>query len=325
MALLLASYFGYSQRILEITNGSWDNPNLSVESFQDFIIQGYTETNPATGLLTPTFKVSNVAGTPVNTYYVNYPDAVYLMDFTIREATNTIILTGMTAVTTGGTPYKMFVAEVDFMTGAPVQSSLEYTFNGNSMIPHQVIVSEAAGQVTIVGTEVNGTLDPTNYAFLPKFGFVLGLDINNYNSMLYMPVEMDTPGISSWDYDMLENITEVPGVGYFISGSCNGPSSGEQNLITVGIDYAGSVTFSNIIDNTNSRYAGSSVMYNAPLNVVYLMANNSVIHQFQIAICDPLTGGFISPWFSHQMTSYPSEAVWMKTGSACNNPIVMKL
>ena len=305
VALLLAPYFSNSQRIFEATNGSWVNQNLSVETFQDFVISGYTETNPATGLLTPTFKVSNVFGTPMNTYYVDYPDAIYLMDFTIREATGTIILTGMTAVTTGGTPYKMIVAEVNFMTGAPVQSSLEYTFSGTSMIPHQVICSETTSQVTVVGTEIAGTLTSSNYSTIPKFGFVLGLDINNFNTILYPPIEMDLPATSIWDYDILENITEVPGSGYFISGSCNAPTSGEQNLITMGTDYTGAVTFSNIIDNTNSRFAGSSVMYNLPLNVVYLLANNSVIHQFQVAICDPLTGAFLTPWTRHQLSGYP--------------------
>lgn len=302
---VLLSQLCSAQRFLEATNGSWVNPNLSVETFQDFVISGYTETNPATGLLTPTFKVSNVIGAPMNTYYVDYPDAVYLMDFTIREATNTIILTGMTAVTTGGTPYKMIVTEVDFMTGTPVQSSLEYTFNGNSMVPHQVICSESTAQVTVVGTEIVGTLAASNYSTIPKFGFVLGLDLNNFNTILYTPIEMDLPATSIWDYDMLENITEVPGSGYFISGSCNAPASGEQNLITVGTDYAGNVTFSNIVDNTNSRFTGSSVMYNPPLNVVYLLANNSVIHQFQVAICDPVTGAFLTSWTRHQMTAYP--------------------
>ncbi len=305
VALLFASHFSNSQRILEVTNGSWVNPNLSVETFRDFVISGYTETNPGTGLLTATFKVSDIFGTPLNSYYVDYPDAVYLMDFTIREATNTVILTAMTAVTGPGTPHKMIVAEVDFMTGAPVQSWLEYTFSGNSTIPHQVICSEPTGQVTVVGTEVVGTLDPSNYSTIPKFGFVLGLDINNFSMILYPPIQMDLPATSIWDYDMLENITEVPGSGYFISGSCNAPTSGEQNLITMGTDYAGTVTFSNIIDNTNSRFAGSSVMYNPPLNVVYLLANNSVIHQFQVAICDPLTGAFLTPWTRHQLTGYP--------------------
>ncbi|WP_343636241.1 T9SS type A sorting domain-containing protein [Fluviicola sp.] len=305
VALLLAPIFGNSQRILEVTNGSWFNQNLSVETFQDFVISGYTETNPATGFLTPTFKISNIAGAPMNTYYVDYPDPVYLMDFTIREATNTIILTGMTASLASGTPYKMFVAEVDFFTGAPVQSSLEYTFNGNSMVPHQVICSESTSQVTIVGTEIAGTITSSNYGTIPKFGFVLGLDLNNFNTILYNPIEMDLPAVSIWDYDMLENITEVPGSGYFISGSCNAPTSAEQNLITVCTDYAGNVTFSNIIDNTNSRFSGSSVLYNPVLNVVYLLANNSVIHQFNVAICNPFNGAFLTPWTRHQLAGYP--------------------
>lgn len=305
VALLLAPYFGNSQRILENTNGSWFNQNLSVETFQDFVISGYTETNPSTGFLTPAFKINNIAGAAVNTYYVDYSDPVYLMDFTIREATNTIILTGMTAVTSTSTPYKMFVTEIDFMTGAPVQSSLEYTFSGTSMIPHQVICSESAAQVTIVGTEVAGFMNSSNYAMIPKSGFVLGLDINNFNTIIYPPIEMDLPPASIWDYDILENVTEVPGWGYFISGSCNAPGSGEQNLLTMGIDYSGSVMFSNIVDNTNSRFAGSSVMYNPILDVVYLLANNSVIHQFNIAICDPYTGTFLTPWFRHQLAGYP--------------------
>ncbi len=304
VALLLVSNLCSAQRILETTNGSWDNPNLSVETYKDLVFSGYTETNPATGLLTPTFKVSDIIGTPITTYYVDYPDAVYLMDFTIREATNTIILTGMTAVTTGGTAYKLIVTEVDFMTGTPVQSSLEYPFSNNSMIPHQVIHSEANAQVTIVGSEIIGTMTPTSFASNPKFGFVLGLDLNNFNNILYMPIQLDLPSTSNYDYDMLENITEVDGSGYFISGSCNGPS-GEQNLLTMGIDYGGNVTFSFIIDNTNSRFTGSSVMYNAALNVVYLTANNSVMHQYQIAKCDPTTGLFLTPWISHQFSTLP--------------------
>lgn len=305
VALLLAPNFANSQRLLEITNGSWDHPNLSVETYKDFVVSGFTETNPATNLLAPAFKINSLSGAPMISYYVDYPDSVYLMDFTIREARNTIILTGMTSSLASGTPYKMIIAEVDLTTGTPVQSSLEYTFNGNSMVPHQVICSEATSQVTVVGTEILGTVTSGNYAMIPKYGFVLGVDLANFNTILYSPIEMDLPAASIWDYDMLENITEVPGSGYFISGSCNGPGTGEQNLITMGTDYAGTVTFSNVIDNTNSRFAGSSVMYNAPLNVVYLLANNSIMHQFQVAMCDPLTGGFLGPWTRHQITALP--------------------
>ncbi|MNU84953.1 hypothetical protein D3C71_746840 [compost metagenome] len=304
VALLLVSHLCSAQRFLELTNGSWDQPNLSVETFEDFVISGFTETNPSTGLLTPTFKVCDPMGSPLNLYYVNYPDNAILMDFTIRESTHTIILTGMLDVPPGAMPYKMFVTEVDFMTGAIMQSSLEYPFSGASMIPHQVISSDNSNQVMIVGTEIAGALDPSNFASVPKSGFVLALDITNFNNIVYTPIEMDIPMGFNVDYDMLENITEIPGSHYFISGSCTGPS-GEQNLFTMGVDYFGTILFSHVIDKTNSRHAGSSVMYNPALDVVYLMANNSIMHQFQIAQCNPYNGAFITPWFRHQITVLP--------------------
>lgn len=304
VALFFASHVCNSQQFLETTFGSWDNQNLSVETFQDFVISGYTETNPGTGLLTPTFKITDIFGNPLNTFYTEYYDDMYLMDFTIRESTHTIILTGMTAVTTGGTPYKMFVAEVDFMSGAPVQSWIEYTYNGNSMVPHQVIASEISGQVMVVGTEITGTVTPGNFGFIQKSGFILALDINNFSNILYTPLEMDVPAVSNWDYDMLENITEVDGFGYFISGSCNGPT-GEQNLLVMTITYGGGIAASNIIDNTNSRFAGASVMYNQQLNVVYVLVNNSIMHQYQVAQFNPFTATPSSPWVNHQFTAFP--------------------
>lgn len=304
VALILVSHLCNAQRFLELTNGSWDNPNLSVETFEDFVVSGFTEVNPATGLLTPTFKISNIGGGMINCFHVNYKDAAILMDFTIKESTHTIILTGMLDVPPGAMPYKMFVTEVDMISGALIQSSLEYTYNGNSMIPHQVISSTISNQVMIVGTEVAGPLDPSNFSWVPKFGFVLALDINNFNNILGTPIEMDMSMGFNTDYDMLENITEVPGSNYFISGSCNGPS-GEQNLFTMGITYGGGILFSHVIDKTNSRHAGSSVIYNPSLNVVYLMANNSIMHQFQIAQCSPTTGLFLTPWFRHQITAFP--------------------
>lgn len=303
VALFLVSHLSNSQRILEVTNGSWDNQNLSVETFADFVITGFTETNPATGLLTPTFKISNTLGGAITSYHVDFPDAMYLMDFTIRESTQTIVLTGMTTVTAVGTPYKMYVAEVDFMTGAMVQSTLEYPSTSESMIPHQVIVSESTNQVAVVGTKISGTMTNSNFASVSKRGFLLRLNINNYNTILMPPIQMNTPSSGTYDYDMLENITEVPGFGYFISGSANN-SAGEQNLLITGVDYGGGVAYSRIIDNTNFRHAGSSVMYNAALNVVYVLTNNSVIHQFQIAQCNPTTGALTS-WVSHQFTALP--------------------
>ena len=303
VTLLLASGLCNAQQFFEATNASWDNQNLSVETYRDLVITGFTETNPSTGLLAPTFKLTTISGSAVNAFYVDCPDAMYLMDFTIREERRTIVLTGMTAVTDDGTPYKMYVAEVDLVTGTLVQMHIEYNGNRNSMIPHQVILSENERQVTVVGTEVEGYLTRDNFVSIRKYGFVLGLDINDYNIQAYPPVHMDVPSPDDADYDMLENITET-GRGYFISGSTNGPDS-KQSLLTMGIDYSGGIIFSYIIDNSDYRMAGASVMYNKKRDAVYLLANNSRYHQFQIAECDPYTGMFNTPWVGHEITSLP--------------------
>jgi hypothetical protein len=115
---------------------------------------------------------------------------------------------------------------------------------------------------------------------------------------------MTTPVTGITDNDMLENITEVPGTGYFISGSANNAAN-EQNLLTMGIDYAGTVTHSNIHDLTNYQMAGSSVMYVQGLNRVYVLCNNSVQHTFQIAYFNPVTGAIASNWWRHVITALP--------------------
>lgn len=302
--MLLAAHVCFSQRFFTPTNGSWNNQNLSVESYQSRIVTGFTETNPGTGLLTPAFRITDPLGNPGASFYVDYPgDAVYLMDFTINTVNQTIVLTGMTAVVTATTPHKMFVTEVDF-TGAVIQSSLEYlSLSAHSMVPHQVIHSATSNQVVIVGTEINGVPNSTNGNTLPKDGFVLGLNANNFNAILYTQ-SMTTPVSGTTDNDMLENITEVPGTGYFISGSANNTAN-EQNLLTMGINYAGTVTHSNIHDLTNFQMAGSSVMFVPGLNRVYVLCNNSVQHTFQIAYFNPVTGAIASNWWRHVITTLP--------------------
>lgn len=72
-----------------------------------------------------------------------------------------------------------------------------------------------------MGIEIDGLVDVINYVIIMKYGFVLGFDINNYNSMVFMFIEMDFLLVGMMDYDMLENVMEVDGVGYFIFGFCN--------------------------------------------------------------------------------------------------------
>lgn len=294
----------FAQRILSPANNSWDEPNLSVETYQTRVVAGFSEINPSTGVLSPAFKVTDLSGVPGAAFFLDFsPDPVYLMDFTINTTNQTIVLTGMTAAISATTPYKMFVAECTF-SGTLIQCSIEYlSSSSSSMIPHEVVFSPGANQVVVVGTKIDGFPMSSSYASLPKEGFILGLNANNFNMISFVR-STNTSVTGTTDNDMLENIIEVPGSGYFITGSANN-SSNEQNLLTMGVSYSGGITHANIHDLTNYRMAGSSVVFVPASNRVYVLCNNSAMHTFQIAYFNPTTGVIGSQWWRHVITAFP--------------------
>jgi hypothetical protein len=289
----------HAQRVFENTNISWEHPNLSVETHKDFVIAGFTDINPNTGLLSPTVKITDFDANPVASFYLDLGKDATLMDFVVRPNAGTLLFTGYLT----NSPKALFVVETDF-AGNMIQSNIHVQNNGNEQIPHQIILSEAKQQVIIVGTEIQGSLNSSNYTTVSKTGLILGLDLNNQAINLFS-FESDSPGAGFFDHDMLESVTEVPGVGYFMTGSANEPFGSEQNLYVMGIDYSGALMHSTIWDNTNSHYAGSSVMYSAASNVVYLLANNSVIHQYQVTYCDPISGALLTNMFSYTPVGFP--------------------
>lgn len=287
----------FGQRILERTNNSWNHPDLSVETYGDLVFAACSDLNTNTGFLSPMIKVTDVNNNAINSFYLDIGLDVVLMDFVVRPANASLLFTGYLQAA----PNRLFVIETDF-TGNMLQMNIHSEMNGWEQIPHQIIVSENNQQVVIVGTEIQGILSATNYATVPKVGFILGLDLNNQTAVLYS-LESDSPGLGVFDSDMLESVAEVPN-GYFIVGSANDPGSNEQNLHLMGIDIFGNVTHTNIWDNTNSRYAGSSVLFSQN-GRLYVLANNSVIHQYQIMECDPNTGVLLSNLFSYTPVGFP--------------------
>ena len=164
----------HAQRVFENTNISWEHPNLSVETFKDYVFAGFTDINPNTGLLSPTVKVTDFMANPLASFYLDLGQDATLMDFVVRPASNTLLFTGYLTYS----PKALFVVETDF-AGNMLQANIHIENNGNEQIPHQIIVSESMQQVIIVGTEIQGALTATNYTTVPKTGLVLGLDLNN--------------------------------------------------------------------------------------------------------------------------------------------------
>jgi hypothetical protein len=292
-------------RIFEPTNISWERPNLSVETFKDLVFTAYTDNNPATNLSTPVLKVTDINGNLIPGWF-NYLDLgadVNLMDFTVRPNVEHLIFTGYE----WNFPYRMFILETDFAGGFVQLCWHGLASGGDGYIPHQVIHSEGAQQVVIVGTEVNAPLTASNTYTVGKTGFMMAVDLNDFCNVLFK-VNSDTPA-SGNDSDMLETVTETP-IGYFMAGSANFSSwwSNTQELMTMGVDYAGTLLYSNIWSNTNYQAAGASVLYSGNTNTVAVLANNSVIHQFMVGHFDWNTGQPInpaSPFNCHMTTSLP--------------------
>jgi len=301
--MLMASQLCSAQRIVEGTNASWDFANHSVETYRELVFTGCSERNPNTGFLSPMFKITFTGGGNFTSFNLDFQEHVYLMDFTIRAPQNgqkpTIVLTGM-QVDQGG-PTRMYIAEVDF-NGNFVNAAF-YAI-GNYLTPQQVIWSEFQGkeQIVVVGTKADESPDVNPANMVSKKGFVMAIDPTNFVNLLFVN-EMESANVQGGsDNDMLETICEMPGYGYFIGGSANNPDADEQNLLTMSIDYSGTAYAALIYDNTDYQYAAASVAYagisattGAPL--VYVLANNSSSHTFEVATFDGLTGMPTPPLF----------------------------
>ena len=94
-------------------------------------------------------------------------------------------------------------------------------------------------------------------------------------------------------HDNINDIVEVPG-GYFITGSTaiTGGASpfGAQGVLAVFIDHSFSIMADLSFESTNSEHTGVSAVYDADVDEVWLMSNNSVIHNPQITQIVDVTG-----------------------------------
>lgn len=300
--MLVASQLCSAQRFLENTNGSWTQPDLSVETFQNNVIAGFTEVNPSTGRLTPTFKFTTLTGAPMNSFYINLPGDYYLMDFTINPQTQTLIMACMTTPSSSS-PNSMVLVEANF-GGGIMQIWRETVQASTWLVPQEIIYSSTSSQVVVVGTALSGPLTAANTYNLPKKGFILAVRYASFNAVsFYREINTPQPSTTSTDSDMLAGIAEVPGTGYFTTGSCNNATVTEQNMLNAGFDYAGASLFSMKLDNTTSRMAGASVIFTN--GRIYVLSNNSLFHTFQLGSFNPVNGAPTSTFYRYPITGLP--------------------
>lgn len=104
-------------------------------------------------------------------------------------------------------------------------------------------------------------------------------------------------------HDNINDIVETPG-GYFITGSmANTVSSplGGQGVLAVFVDFGFNVTADLSFESTNHEHVGVSAIYDPAVDEVWLMSNNSIVHNPQITQIVDVSG---SPFINTEYYLY---------------------
>lgn len=129
---------------------------------------------------------------------------------------------------------------------------------------------------------INGYPLTSNEAILVEFD--LGMNIVNSRRI---------SGFNT-NHSSINDIVEIPGDGYFITGSVgvtNGfPNYASQGVLALKIDYAYNTLADVSFESVSTEHYGSSVVFDSINDQVCLMSNSSLIHNPQIAVIDNISG-----------------------------------
>ena len=122
----------------------------------------------------------------------------------------------------------------------------------------------------------------------PKVAWIAQLD-GSLNVM--WETTIDSPALAN-DFDMGNHVLEVPGKGYFLSGSVN-RATGEQHVLGAMLDYGGNVQWiREYSDNpSGGHYSVAASAYYCPQrDAIFQLSNLSIIHHFGVNVFDVSTG-----------------------------------
>lgn len=182
--------------------------------------------------------------------------------------------------------HKLYIARLDDM--------------GNMINDKRVDINSASAGTNIIYSQLTSHYivggfhsDPVTYPLIDNKAFLIEFDmsLNIAHAMSY--------STGANENSCINDIIEVPG-GYFITGSVGSATPGqEQGVLALFIDDTFNVTADVSFESTNAFHTGVSAIYDAASDEVFLMSNNSVTHNPEIARIVDIASG--SPYI---MTYY---------------------
>lgn len=193
--------------------------------------------------------------------------------------------------------------------------------------------------ITTVGVQkdyVSLTNTPLPYNQVIKSGFIKRLDmsfspiwdkiyLNNSSSLPCYTSPTSPPGN---DFDQLENIIEIPGKGYFVTGSTtidkSGGASFDQGTVALLIDYNGTKIFDWSHYSTtqlNSNVNSADAFYSKIDDKIYMLENDEFNSTIRVVVLDPSTGSYSNIYTIKYDLINPDIKVMAYTiGENVNNP-----
>lgn len=194
---------------------------------------------------------------------------------------NGIVITGYITPGAANEP-QLYVAQLD-LAGNIIADRRLIGFPAS--VGTNVIYSSVTRTWTVGGfyaDPLSGYPITGNEAILVEFDLALNL-INQQ--------QFSTPDM---DHSSINDIVEIPGTGYFITGGVGVPwgfpVNASQAVLAIKVDYSYNVMADLSFESTNSEHCGVSLVYEASTDHIYLMSNNSIVHCPQITTINNVTG-----------------------------------
>ncbi len=151
----------------------------------------------------------------------------------------------------------------------------------------------ASAGTNVIYSQANGTYivggfysEPLSFPLIGNEAIVVEFDpsLNYMGHTQFSDVDME--------HSSINDIVEIP-TGYFLTGSVSmsaGYPTGEQGVLALIVDNSLNLTNNLSFEATNSEHCGISVDYDAGTDELFLMSNNSYIHNPQITVFQNVTG-----------------------------------
>ncbi len=258
-----------------VSQFSTDHNHYSIEtsSFCGYVVAGTEFRNGNNDI--HVFKMDD-SGNMVWERYIDLSADDRALDI-LEDANGDLVVVGYTTVSG---QIQMYIAKLNG-NGNCIDDRVVNGFGGSAFT--NVIYSSVNNTYVVGGMRTTSF----NYPYTNNRAVVMQFDLNlNYTGIMAEFSGNDEQQAS------INDIVELPN-GFYVTGSHDWDDGGtiRQGVLSAFLDFNLNITSNHSFQSTNHQHVGVSAVYSSTSDELYLMSNNSIIHNPQITIYGDIFGG----------------------------------